>query len=475
MVTKKSGFSEKVLPGFRFYKYLLFLLGILILIGCSPNNSEIEKTLLEKLREIDGFFVTQITPPDLEENHYTECFQIDVIQPVDHNDPDGVTFRQRIFLSHRDPNKPVVFYSSGYGISRNYETELSAMLRGNQILMVHRFFPNATPDPVDWQHCNIRQAAADQHQIKELLKNLYPGKWVSGGTSKGGMTALFYKRFYPGDVDATIAYVAPIMTRPDDPRFIGFLNNQVGTSECRDKVKKFQRLVLSRRDQLMPLLEQHANSNSYSFTVFSLDEAFEYSVLEYIFQFWQYGSESNCNIIPDDNFSDTEIFAHLINNSPISYYSDRYFDYYKPLFYQAYTELGYCPYVYMHIEDLLVHVSKPSYRVFAPRNEPMAFNPDVMQDAVNWLTYQGENIIYIYGSIDPWTAAALNPASSLDAFKVIQAGGNHGVRIHQLDQRDQVIITLNRWLGTNLSREYFYQKKQKFYEFDKRKIYSGNN
>lgn len=186
-----------------------------------------------------------------------------------------------------------------------------------------------------------------------------------------------------------------------DPRFIGFLNDQMGTAECRNKVKKFQRLALSRRDQLKPPLENHAQSNSYFFNIISLDEAFEYSVLEYIFQFWQYGSESNCNIIPADNSGNEEIFSHLINNSPISYYSDRYFDYYKPLFYQAYTELGYCPYVYSHLEDLLVHVPEPSYRVFAPfghlapQDEPMDFNPAVMQDVINWLTYQGNNIIYI--------------------------------------------------------------------------------
>lgn len=105
---------------------------------------------------------------------------------------------------------------------------MSNLIEGNQILMVHRFFPMATPDPINWQYCNIRQAAADQHRIKELLKDLYPGKWISGGTSKGGMTALFYKRFYPDDVDATVAYVAPIMTRPDGPPLYWFFKRPDG-------------------------------------------------------------------------------------------------------------------------------------------------------------------------------------------------------------------------------------------------------
>ncbi len=37
------------------------------------------------------------------------------------------------------------------------------------------------------------------------------------------MTALYYRYYYPDDVDATVAYVAPIMERTDDPRFAAFL------------------------------------------------------------------------------------------------------------------------------------------------------------------------------------------------------------------------------------------------------------
>ena len=42
------------------------------------------------------------------------------------------------------------------------------------------------------------------------------------------MTSVYHRRFYPDDVDATVAYVAPISFGAPDDRYIDFLAN-VGT------------------------------------------------------------------------------------------------------------------------------------------------------------------------------------------------------------------------------------------------------
>ena len=211
----------------------------------APEPTPPQQTLLQKLQALPGIQAVRV--PALE--GFSESFQVDISQPVDHDDPSAGAFYQRFYLSHRDDDAPMVFYTSGYGIGRNAEPELSSLLRANQILLVHRFFPNAVPP--DWRYLTIRQAAADQHRIREALRELYPGKWVSTGGSKGGMTALFYRRFHPDDVDATVAYVAPLMPYPDDPRFAPFFET-VGTAECRKKLLDFQRLVLSRRPAWTP-------------------------------------------------------------------------------------------------------------------------------------------------------------------------------------------------------------------------------
>jgi hypothetical protein len=50
------------------------------------------------------------------------------------------------------------------------------------------------------------------------------------------MTVLFYRRFFPEDVAATVAYVAALMELPDDPRFTRFLREQVGDPACRERL-----------------------------------------------------------------------------------------------------------------------------------------------------------------------------------------------------------------------------------------------
>lgn len=421
-------------------KHVFCLLLPLLLFSCREN----EVSLLDRLNSLPGITATVITPPQ----GFIEAFQIDISQPIDHDAPSQGSFSQRLYLSHRDENAPTVFFTTGYGVSRNSERELTALMNANQILLVHRFFPDARPVPLDWSKLTIRQAAADQHRIRTILGSIYSGKWVSSGGSKGGMTALFYKRFYPDDVDATVAYVAPIMGQPDDPRFAPFLQ-RLGSSACRQKITAFQREVLKRRQEMLNLLQVHAAARGYTFSRIGSEAALEYSVLEYPFAFWQYGSAENCSLIPTSDQSDQAVFDHLAATSPFSYYSDTEIEYYEPLFYQAYTEIGYCPYIHDHLADLLQVLDTPSYQAFAPQVQ-MDFNSAVMAELIPWLRYQGERIIYIYGGINPWSAAALEPDDSLDCLFILQAGANHQVQIRSLDERGRLVDTLNRWLDTSI-------------------------
>ncbi len=444
IAAKTGGERPKISPAVQVLA-LVFLLTFLPA-SCSRKADEPPQppTLLERLQALPGLQVTAIQPLE----GFSQSFQIDIAQPVDHQDSGAGTFTQRFYLSHRGEDAPMVFYTSGYGISRGFESELSALLKSNQILLVHRYFPGAVPS-ADWKYLTIRQAADDQHRIREILKSIYPGKWISTGASKGGMTALYYRRFHPDDVEVTVAYVAPIMPFPDDPRVAPFLA-QVGTPECRQKIIDFQRLAFSRRAALMPLFRQYAQSRGYVFGIVPEEAAFEYTVLEYLFAFWQYGEESDCDVIPGAEATDEQILDHLVEVSSPYYYADSGFLFYQPLFYQAYTEIGYCPYVYDHVKDYLQADPQPSYRAFAPRGVDLIFRPEVMQDVIPWLQTQGQRIIYIYGAIDPWTAAALDPAAGLDALKIVQPGANHGVRIAGLDQKNLVIQTLERWLNIRI-------------------------
>lgn len=420
--------------------FSLALMALASFVSCSRQQ---DPTLLERLQRIDGFAVTEVAPLP----GFLQAFQIDAVQPVDHGDPSRGTFRQRFYLSFRDEEAPTVFYTTGYGVSRNYESEPAALLQANQLLLVHRYFPGAVPAVSDWGFLTTAQAAADQHRLREKLAGILTGKWLGSGASKGGMTALYYRYYYPGDVAATIAYVAPVMERADDPRFATFLG-AVGTAACRERIRRFQFEVLGRRAAMLSMVHEHALQNDYSFSEFSEAAAFEYSVLEYPFAFWQYGS-GDCAAVPGAEASDRELFDHLVGVSPLSFYADAGYTYYRPLFYQAYTEIGYCPYVYSHLARLLKAVPRPTYRSFAPRVE-MEFRPEVMAAVVPWLRAQGQRIVYIYGGNDPWTAAALGPVPGLDALRVVQPGANHGVKIRDLDQAGAVVAALERWLEIDI-------------------------
>ncbi|MCX6555659.1 MAG: hypothetical protein NTZ12_11715, partial [Candidatus Aminicenantes bacterium] len=171
---------------------------------------------------------------------------------------------------------------------------------------------------------------------------------------------------------------------------------------------------------------------------------------EYLFSFWQYG-DGDTSKIPAADAAPEVLFDHLDEASGFSYYSPATIAFYEPFYYQAYSELGYTPYVYDHLGDLLVAVPAPTYRVFAPAAVAMNFDPEAMIDINSWLQTNGSNIVYIYGANDPYTIAAVELTGQTNALRIIQPNANHRVKIAALSERDLVLRTLGDWLGISLS------------------------
>lgn len=426
---------------------LPLILIFLFFSGCSNNPSESEPTdILAKLQALPFIEVTEIAP----HYGYNRAFQIDVQQPVDHNHPFGQQFIQRMYLSHADESMPMVFGPSGYGSSPQSVQEMAGILRTNHIAVVHRFFIDAKPDPLDWQYLNIRQAAADHHRIVLLFKEIYKNKWISSGVSKGGETVLFHKRFYPEDVDATIAYVAPIVFGTDDRRFVDFLQS-VGSEECRNAIHQFQRMMLTKRDSLLTRFVQWFADHGFSFTR-DASEIFESKVRSYDWNFWQ-RKVFACEDIPDENATYDEMLEHLATVVSLSNTSDERLEYFKPYYYQAFTEIGYPARNYDHIMDLLIHDLGSSPKdLFETEGVEVVYRPEVIQDVYQWLQTQGNNIIYIYGSVDPWTGGAVELTDQTNALKIIQPNGDHSTKIAILDEQQLVISTLEQWLGIEIDQ-----------------------
>ena len=313
-----------------------------------PDN----RTLLEKLNDLPGVSAVSIDPV----YGYPEQFRLEITQPVDHHNPGGATFVQKAYLHHAGEDLPMVFGPAGYGTSERTGQELGRIMGANMLLVTHRFFMDAEPDPWEWELLNIEQAAADHHRIVELLKEIYEGVWLSSGVSKSGQTALFHRRFYPDDVDATVAYVAPIVFGTSDERFVGFMEG-VGTADCREAQNIYERQLLEQRDALIPKFVNWFTDQGYSFSL-DPDEAFEYAILEYHFAFWQFHSIP-CEDIPGETATVDELFDHLVDVLWMDYFADYYMDYFTPYYYQAMMENGYPSYITAHISDLLEVATDP--------------------------------------------------------------------------------------------------------------------
>ncbi len=143
-------------------------------------------------------------------------FVITIAQPTDHSNPSSGSFKQKLVLFHRDFNEPMVLQTSGYSIYSERMSRLAATFKANQLQIEHRFFNDSSPSPKDWSKLDIKQAADDFHEIVSVFKKLYVRNWVGTGASKGGMTSVFHRRFYPNDLNGTVADVAPLSFSVED-------------------------------------------------------------------------------------------------------------------------------------------------------------------------------------------------------------------------------------------------------------------
>ncbi len=372
-------------------------------------------------------------------------FALRVRQPLDRTKPDGPSFLQSVYVAHCDDQKPVLLETEGYAARGGGQPrELTSLLKCNQVVVEHRFFGKSVPDTLVWKYLTTRQAADDLHHITTMLKTIYKGKWVSSGTSKGGQTTLFYRYYYPDDVDASVPYVAPVNLTQEDPRILKFLRT-VGSAAERSTVKAFQIVMLKREKEMLPLLDSVAARHHFTFSI-GKAMAYEYCVLDYAPAFWQYGS-SAADIPPPDAPADT-MMNYLQRVSPIFYYADQGIKAFEPFQYQAYTEIGYYGYDITDFKGLLTAVKDPTNSILAPKNTELKFDPSVMYNVYTWLRDHGNNIIYIYGGNDLWGATAMELSGKTNAMKFVKEGGSHRTRIADLtvEEQDTIRSALRKWL-----------------------------
>ena len=424
---------------------ILYLLGLLCLLSLSAVA---QTTLQEKLKTIS--LITEIKP--LESKEFAEKYVTYFTQPLDHQHPEKGSFRQRVVVSHIGFDRPTVLVTEGYGASYalnpRYREELSKMFNTNMVFVEYRYFLESTPNPRDWQYLTAESSADDLHAVRQALKDIYPNKWIATGISKGGQPAMLYRTFYPNDVDITVPYVGPLCYGVEDGRHEPFLR-QVGTEDERRKIEDFQLEVLKRKSTLLPRFEKHCQEKKYEFNA-STEEIYDYSVLEYSFAFWQWGTP--VSTIPANNASDDEIYKHFMAISEPSYFAKGGGN--ESFFVQAARELGYYGYDIRPFKKYLSITSSKGYlkKLMLPDDaKDIKFDKTLSKKITKFLKKNDPKMIFVYGEIDPWSAAAttwLNTDKKENVHIFVEPRGSHLARINTLpeEMKQKAISILKKWL-----------------------------
>lgn len=375
------------------------------------------------------------------------AYELYLEQPLDHEDPSAGSFMQRAILHHRDAAAPMVLYTSGYQWGGDYQAELTEALGANQLDTEQRFFGVSVPtalEPAHWDRVTIKQAAADHHRFVTLLKPFYNGTWLSTGHSKGGMTSVFHRRFYPDDVDLTVAYVAPISFAPGDRRYIPFLD-AIGTDDCREAVRDLQRATLERMDDLLATWPDSGAAYALSG---GLRGAIEESVETLEWGFWQASGVTQCpsftgagevirQTAAGDLWTTLNGLVWPLNDDEVMAQVNAYD-------FQAAYQLGYQAVAGAHLDGLL---EAPGVNWHTPEGTSPAHDPSAMEDIQDWVLQTDAALVFLYGEYDPWTGGAFDVPDT--TLKVVAPAAHHGAFIADLEaaDREAVLDEVEAYIG----------------------------
>lgn len=424
-------------------KKTMLALGLLLLVASlSAQNDDTDR--LERAL----FNLPDVSFKRLDDQEGHPQYDLRIRQPLDHQHPDRGSFYQQVRLTHHGFDRPAVMNTQGYYLHLG-KNEVETILDANYLNIEHRFFGPSTPDSLQWQYLTLQQVAADLHHINQLFRQVYEGPWVSTGISKGGQTTIFYRYFYPEDVAVSIPYVAPFNMGLEDKRIYTFLDT-VGTAECRKKIYDFQVYMLQNREKVLDKLNWFSKGAKLKYDYMgSLEKAFEYTVLEYSFSFWQWGGK--CEDIPVPGSDLDAAVEHFLKISDLGFFSDRDITHYASHYYQAGTQMGYYGYNIEPFKKYLTQFKQNPSAVFMPKDaNPPPYDNSLNEQVNRWLQTQGNNILYIYGAADTWSADRITPSDKVNSKSYILGGKDHGqARIRNMNPAMQADFEgkLQEWLG----------------------------
>jgi hypothetical protein len=412
-----------------------------------PSEPAQSSSNFEKLATIKNIVSIEKKAPS---SHFNENYDIWFEQPVDYNDSSKGTFRQRVFLGVERASLPVIVELKGYGIGFERAGELADHYKANQLSIEHRFFNNSRREQIDWNTLTIENAAKDQTTIINAIRDaIYPNaKFVTTGISKGCQTVMAHRRFYPNDVDASVCYVGPLNYQREDPRVYQFLKN-VSTKKDRDKVEAFQNLCFENRTTLLQFMKNEGTRKNMTWE-FGVEKAIDYTILEYSFAFWQWGTPVGS--IPSQEASVENIYKHLIDVVGYGFFEEQAVDDLQPYFWAALTQQGIYGYETAPFQKYLNTNSIYKFDWAFPEGITKDYDLTAMQEIKSYLDISAEKILFIYGEYDAWSATAVeltDTAKKRELYKFVKPKGDHRTRINTFSPTKQKSIydIIDGWIS----------------------------
>ncbi|NNK80886.1 MAG: hypothetical protein HKO93_05270, partial [Flavobacteriales bacterium] len=90
-----------------------------------------------------------------------------------------------------------------------------------------------------------------------------------------------------------------------------------------------------------------------------------------------------------------------------------------------------------------------NYEVFIPDEFKLTYDGSVHSEVEKWLDSSAEDMVFIYGENDPWSATGYEPTGENNLYRFVIENGNHRSRVAHLSPKElkQFKDSINLWLN----------------------------
>jgi hypothetical protein len=399
--------------------------------------------------------------------HFGQAYYFNYRQLVDHNDSTKGTFKQQVVLSFVDKDAPTILHTQGYSLSSESNPNiinnrldsisaphlLSALSEDygekgydlNCVQVEYRYHGFSLPegDRNVFNYLSAEQQSKDLHAIVTDLKKALitgDGKWLSTGSSKGGVTSVqyaYYDEMYGwNDIDVHVPFVAPIMTQVSDIRIGDYMITE-SSKEALPLLEKAYKKLVDDPDIAQATLDAFYADRTKKGIEINPDSAYLFTlsgVMNNLFYVESYGDfDTWTKLIPTEN-DKPEYYAYffmLDNNSQDIYRKSanargplRMRN--SPFEMQISIDLGNMgDNLSWFLEGKLLSASDKAYLKGLMEGYKNSKVLDLQVKVLKNLETTTKKMIFVYGEDDPWTGAAIPDPKNPNVKKYIVPHGSH--------------------------------------------------